>query len=75
MSNASPSARMLLPFGSLMGSLPIDSLLPGQVPGDANSLVAEPRSEFLSDVALRGYRITACAALPPSLTPRRDGGI
>jgi hypothetical protein len=78
MPHSTLSARLEIPFGSLMGSIPMDSIKQGRVLGDFSSIIAGPDrliSEFLAAVSFRGCCYTACAASPPSLTPRRDGGI
>jgi hypothetical protein len=78
MPHSSLSARLVIPFGSLMGSIPIDSVQQERVLGDFSGIPpgeGHPISEFLAAVSFRGCCYTACAALPPSLTPRRDGGI
>lgn len=70
------SAFVLLPFGSLTGVIPVDSISRGRVLGDFSNALAGPshgNSEFLAAVPFRGS--TACAASPPSPGPRGDGGI
>ncbi len=72
------SAFVLLPFGSLTGVVPIDSIQQGRVLGDFSNVLAglsHRNSEFLAAVPFRGCCYTASAASPPSLTPRRGGGI
>jgi hypothetical protein len=78
MPHLSSSAKLVLPFGSLMGSIPMDSAQPVRALGDFSGILAGQSSlisEFLAAVSFRGCCYTACAASPPSLTPRRDGGI
>jgi hypothetical protein len=79
MSHSSTSAGLVLPFGSLMGSIPMDSIQPGRVLGDFGKALGEPgnRSPELPIAAMSfgGRCMIAGAALPPSLSPSRDGGI
>ena len=76
MRDSSSSASMLLPFGSLMGDIPIDAISSGRVLGDFSNAI--DRNRFLA-----GFPTTpnvvglhpACTALPPSPIPSGGGGI
>ena len=64
-------AGLVLPFGALMGSIPIDSVQAGPVREDFIRVSSDPghRSPEHFAAAYGGCSFSVDAALPPSLTP------
>ena len=78
MPNSSASASVLLPFGSLMGAIPVDSLQRERVLGDFESILSgsgRRPSEIQQQIHSAILPGSAHTELSPSLKPRRDGGI
>ena len=76
MRESSPSASLLLPFGALMGAIPIDAISRGRVLGDFSSAIDSNRftAGRPATPVVAGSRPVS-AALSPSLVPSGDGGI
>lgn len=77
MPNSSASA-VFLPFGSLMGIIPVDAV-PRQrvrVLGDFSNVIGcDRRAPAFHAIPVSAGHDPACTASPPSLVPSGDGGI
>jgi hypothetical protein len=74
MGHTAPSTPLLLPFGSLMGSIPVDAVPRGQVPGGPVGVLDRVTAGVDSRAMLFAGSHPASAAWPPSLS-MEDGGI
>ncbi len=76
MSHSSASAVVFLPFGSLTGLVPIDSVQRTRVLGDFSTIIGADRHLAMSHaIPVTAGSDPACSAWPPSLPPSGDGGI
>lgn len=68
MPNSSAKADLLLPFGSLTGVIPLDSIHYKRVLGDFSSVIgSDPRIAKLRSTTVPAGPEPACAAWPLSL--------
>lgn len=74
MRQSAPSTALLLPFGSLMGSIPVDALPRGRVLGDPGRVLDRAKASADSPAIVFAGSHPASAAWPPSLR-KEDGGI
>ena len=78
MPHSSASASLLLPFGSLMGDIPVDSMQRGRVLGEFGGVLAGPEQRS-SDIQRQIHSVidpfppVSRDRRPPS--PSGDGGI
>lgn len=81
MPDSSTSAVAFLPFGALMGVVPIDAMPQGRVLGEFGGILTGANHSSSKNRGAVQYSgrpepvCAACAAWPPSPGARADGGI